>query len=139
MKIPLILVILAIPIRVGAQDLASPATEVPAAADDSQAPMVEPLMKGDPAPFMGLLVPEERFVELLEAENEARELRAKLAAAERTGELVEKVYLRRLEQATAPLPFYDSVTFNRWLGFGLGLAATALAVWASIEIQEATR
>lgn len=136
------LAVLATPVGLFAAETAPPTIDPPAAPESSQEPPGEgdvvPLAKGAPAPFLGLLVPEGRFVELLEAENEVRELRAKLAAKERTAELVEQAYLRRLEQATAPPPWYESPTFNRWLGFGLGLAAAGLAVWGSVELVGAT-
>lgn len=99
---------------------------------------VVPLERGDPAPFDGLLVPEGRFVELLEAENKARELEVRLALAERTGEAIEGLYRRRLEEATA-IPWYDSPTFNRWLGVVLGGALAGVAVWTAAEIQTQTR
>ncbi|MHA1573299.1 MAG: hypothetical protein ACTSX8_04840, partial [Alphaproteobacteria bacterium] len=97
---------------------------------------ITPLKKGGTAPFTGLLVVEARFIELLEAENKVRELEAKLAAHGRTAGLIEQVYLRKLEQATAPPPWYDGATFNRWLGFSLGIVATGLAVWGATEITQ---
>lgn len=115
---------LGIPGGLGAAEPAPPAVGVFA---------VQPLAKGAPAPFLGLLVPESRFVELLEAENEVRELRAKLATAKRTGERVEAAYLRRL---AAAIPWYDSPTLNRWFGFGLGLLTFGLALWGTSEIKD---
>lgn len=101
----------------------------------SETPGVVPLKKGTPAPFLGLLVPEARFVELLEAENQARELKARLAAAERTAALVEQVYLTNLEQA-AIVSWYDSPSFNRGFGIFLGGAATALSIWGAAELTK---
>ncbi len=88
------------------------------------------LKEGAQAPFMGLLVLEDRFVELLEAEIEARELAVRLKAAERTAALVEQVYLTKLEQA-AIVHWYDSPSFNRWLGIFLGTGMTSLAIWGT--------
>lgn len=98
----------------------------------SQTEGVVPLKKGGRAPYRGLLVPEARFVELLEAENKARELAARLAAAERTAELVEQVYLTKLEQA-AIVHWYDSPSLNRWFGIVIG-AAIAGAAWGTAEV-----
>jgi hypothetical protein len=105
----------------------------------TETPEIVSVLRGDPAPFQGLLVPEERFVELLEAENAVRELQARLAASERTLELVENAYMQRLENASSPVPWYASPTFNRWLGFGMGIAATGLAVWGGLELVQVAK
>lgn len=99
---------------------------------------IEPLLKGAPAPFTGLLVPEDRYIELMEAENRARELAIKLAVQEQTAKAIEAIYLKKLDEATNPIPWYDTPTFNRWLGVLLGAAATGLAVWGGIEVTKAT-
>ena len=109
-----------------------PVVEPPGEA--SEGPAVVPLKKGASAPFLGLLVPEARFVELLEAENKARELAAKLAAADRTAILIEQVYLTKLEQA-AIVHWYDSPSFNRWLGIVMGAGLAAVAVWGAGELN----
>lgn len=103
----------------------------------SESDLVIPLVEGKEAPFTGLLVPESRFVELLKAENEVQELRAKLAVANRTSRLVEKVYMLRLKQAITPVPWYGDPTLNRWLGFGFGIAAASVAFRGAIEITAA--
>ena len=100
--------------------------------------VVVPLQKDKPAPFAGLLVPEGRFVELLEAEQAKRELEVRLKAAERTSSAIEQVYRSRLQNA-AVVPWYDSPSFNRWLGIFLGGAIAGVAVWAAVEVQATTR
>ncbi len=139
--IALFFVVVAAPRGIGAQEAPSPAGDTPAPAETAQeapgALDVVPVKKGAPAPFLGMLLPKRRFIQLLEAENEVVELRAKLAAAMRTGELVEKALMLRLEQATAPLPWYDSATFNRWLGFVLGVVVTGAVVWGGLEATSA--
>lgn len=126
----------------GAQIPPVVASETPVDPKDPEAPRkvsagpgVVPLKEGAPAPFLGLLVPEARFVELLEAENKARELAARLTAAERTVELVEQIYLTKLEQA-AIVRWYNSPSLNRWLGIVLGAAITAGAVAGAAELTK---
>lgn len=126
----------------GAQALPVVASETPTeptvagtSGDASEAPGVVPLKKGASAPFLGLLVPEARFVELLEAKNKAHELAARLAAADRTAEIVEQVYLTKLEQA-AIVRWYNSPSFNRWLGIFLGTAVTGISVWGASKLTK---
>lgn len=102
-------------------------------------PPVTPVTKDAPAPFTGLVVPEGRFAELLQAEVDVEELTGKLEIQERLLSNVEKVYDQRLEAATRPQKWYETPAFNRWLGFGIGVVVTGLAVWAGKEIVEAIR
>jgi hypothetical protein len=128
-RIPLLVCLLAV--------VASPDVAGAQAPTVSSAPLsVTPVSKGALAPFTGLLVPEARLFVLLSIEIEVRELRARLRAAERAGELIERAYMLRLEQATAPLPWYESTSFNRWLGFGLGLLTTGVVVWGVVELVD---
>lgn len=99
---------------------------------------VVPLNEGAEAPFRGLLVPEAYFIELVEAQTKVRELELKLKAAEQTGAAIEQVYRRKLEEAVT-VPWYDSPTFNRWLGVLLGGALAGVSVWAVVELQAANR
>ena len=132
--IPLALV-LALPGVVGAQN---PPRELDSGSVSSSEQPADPavvvLNKGAEAPFKGLLVSEGRFVELLEAEIEARELAVRLKAAERTAMLIEQVYLMKLEQA-AIVHWYDSPSFNRWLGIFLGTGMTSLAIWGTGQLN----
>jgi hypothetical protein len=101
-------------------------------------PQVVPLGRNHRAPFEGLLVPEERFIELLEAERWSKELEARLDASEQTAAAIEQVYRGKLRDAVA-VPWYDSPSFNRWLGIACGVALSGVAVWAAVELQAATR
>ncbi len=127
--------VLAFPGVVGAQNLPRELDSAPVSSSEQpDNPAVVVLKKGAQAPFMGLLVSEARFVELLEAENTARELAVRLKAAERTAALVEQVYLTKLEQA-AIVHWYDSPSFNRWLGIFLGTGMTSLAIWGTGQLN----
>jgi len=101
-------------------------------------PVVVPLQRNYRAPFDGLLVPEARFIELLEAERWSKELEVRLEAAEQTSAAIEQVYRGKLRDAVAT-PWYDSPSFNRWLGIVVGGAVAGLAVWAVVELQAANR
>ena len=96
---------------------------------------VVPVLAGKIAPFTGLLVPEARFKELLKAELAVFELRGKLDIREREAHNIEELYRKRLEEATAPPPWYESGGFNRWLGFGIGAGLTILALYAGSQVQ----
>jgi len=100
---------------------------------------VVPVKKDAPAPFTGLLVPEERFTELLRAELQVQELKGKLSIQEKTTQALDTMYLRHLERATEPVPWYEKPSFNRWLGFGLGVVCTGLAVWGAVEFGKANK
>ena len=80
---------------------------------------IVPLLEGAQAPFMGLLVPEARYDEFIQAEIDVYELTARLKAAERVSALLEGVYLTKLKEA-ATTHWYDSPSLNRWLGISLG-------------------
>ena len=100
---------------------------------------VVPLEQEAPAPFTGLLVPEKRFTELLRAETRAQELEGQLLIQEKMAQALEAMYLDKLKQATAPVPWYKTPSFNRWLGFGLGMVCTGLATWGAIEFYKAVK
>lgn len=99
---------------------------------------VMPVKQNDRAPFTGVLVPEGRFIELLEGERLSRELEVRLEAAEHTSAAIEAVYRRKLEGAGV-VPWYDSPSLNRWLGIVLGGAVAGVAVWAVVELQAPNR
>lgn len=100
---------------------------------------VVPVEQGQAAPFTGLLVPEGRFTQLLEAELEAQEAKGKLKVQERLTEGLESLYSKKLAQAVEPTPWYKSAEFHRWLGFTLGVAVTCLAVWGGNELVKAVK
>jgi len=112
------------------------ATEAPA---EPAVPSVTPIKEGATAPFTGLLVPESRLAELLRAELRVELLRGKLSIQEQTAQALEAMYLGKLEQATEPVPWYRTESFNRWFGFGLGVAFTGLAIYGTVELSKAIK
>lgn len=92
------------------------------------------VLEGKPAPFSGILVPEERFKAFLKAELAVEELRGKLDIRTREMHNIEQVYRARLEEATKPPPWYESPGFNRWLGIGIGVAITVGAIYAGSQV-----
>jgi len=98
---------------------------------------VVPLMKDQPAPFNGLLVKEGRFTRLLEKETEAADLAGQLEIQKRLTSNLEVLYTRKLEAAVEELAWYEKPSFNRWLGFGIGVAVTVLAVYGASRLSRA--
>lgn len=98
---------------------------------------VAPLMKGQPAPFSGLLVTEGRFTSLLEMEIEASDLAGQLEIQKRLTSNLEVLYTRKLEAAVEEPAWYEKPSFNRWLGFGIGVAVTVLAVYGASQLKRA--
>lgn len=94
------------------------------------------LMKGDPAPFSGILVPELRFKKYVRAELKVVDLEFRLQSQITFSTNMESMYLKRLEEATRPRPWYERPSFNRWLGWGLGVVTTGLIVWAGVEFVD---
>lgn len=113
----------------------APAPELPRPA----AFVVAPIAKGDRAPFAGLLVPEIRFAKFLEAELRVELLEGKLWIEAKKGKALDAMYLRHLERATEPVPWYEKPSFNRWVGFGLGVAFTGLGVYGSVKLYKAIK
>jgi len=104
-----------------------------------EAQTVVPLEQNEAAPFTGMLVEEGRFTELTEAELDAEELRSKLKIKDRLLLDLESVYTEKLKAATRPAPWYQSMEFQRWLGFALGVAVTAIVYFGSSQLVEATK
>ena len=110
---------------------------VPLSEDNTPAELeIVPIKKGAVAPFSGLLVPEERFVELLQAELRAELLEGKLRIKDKTERALESMYQRHLKRATEPIPWYEKPSFNRWLGFGIGVIFTGLAIYGTVQISK---
>jgi hypothetical protein len=119
-----------------------PAAEAPPAAPAKKTtlePRIAPLMKGQCADFTGLLVPEKRYTEFLDAEVTARDLRGKLDIEAKKHDALESMYQEKLKQASEPLPWYKEPSFNRWLGLGIGVVVTSLAIWGGSELAKAGR
>lgn len=91
------------------------------------------------APFTGLLVPEERFTLMLEAEIEVEHLKGNLAIQKKLTTSLERVYDEKLREAVKPRPWHEKPSFNRWLGFGIGVVMTVLAIWGGAELGKAFR
>ena len=106
----------------------------PAIAED-----VVPVKEGTAAPYTGLLVKEARFTKMLEAELEVENLSGRLKIQEKLTLNLETMYNKKLEEAVSPPKFYETPTFNRWLGFFLGVAVTAAAIWGVSELGKAVR
>ena len=97
------------------------------------------LEEGKPAPYTGLLVKENRFTELVEAEIEVQELTAMLKAQRQLSSTLEHFYLDKLDEAYKPLKWYQTKEFHRWTGFVLGVAVTTAAIWGGAELIKTTR
>lgn len=121
-----------VPLTARAQD-----TEEAPAAEELQL-KIAPLMEGSAAPFSGLLVPEERFTELLQAELERDSYKAKYEAQKKHTIAVEDLYSEKLKEAAKPPPWYETPSFNRWLGVILGVAVTGFTLWGATEMVKAS-
>lgn len=98
---------------------------------------VVPVSKGEAAPFTGLLVPELRLTSLLEAEVKAEGLAKDLKLQLRYNESLEQMFSEQLKKATAPMPWYTDYRLHLTVGFIIGVAVTALAVYGGAKIVEA--
>lgn len=113
-------------------------TALPVHAQDSALePLIEPLMKGQQATFTGLLVPEKRYITFLEAETNARDFRGKLSIEAKKHDALEAMYQDKLKQASKPTPWYKEPSFNRWVGFGIGVAVATIAIYGGAEMARA--
>ncbi|KKM80668.1 hypothetical protein LCGC14_1337520 [marine sediment metagenome] len=131
--------VIARPMRVVLILICTFATTPPLTAHAGGPVQVVPLAKDAPASFTGLLVPGKRFTELLRAELQVQELKGQLSIQEKTAQALEAMYLGKLKQATTPVPWYKTPSFNRWFGFGLGMVCTGLAIWGTIEFYRAVK
>jgi hypothetical protein len=100
---------------------------------------VVPVQAGKAAPFTGLLVPEQRMMELLKAEAEVDGLQQKLKIQIKYADSLDAMYMEQLKKATAPEPWYRDPRLHATIGFVVGVAATSLAVFGGVKIVEATR
>lgn len=117
----------------------NPTAERTAAEPEQEAePDIVPVLKLKPAPFTGLLVPEGRFTKLLEAELKLDTTEQKLQAQIRFTDSLENMYKKKLEEAAQGPEWYEEPSFNRWLGFTIGVVVTGLVVWGGVEIVKAT-
>lgn len=105
---------------------------VPTFAED-----VVPLQSGEMTPYSGLLVKEARFATFLNSEILVEDLTGRLSIQTRLTENLEKLYVGRLEEAVQKPRWYESPSFNRWLGFGIGVVVSALAVYGGSKLVKA--
>ena len=100
---------------------------------------VTPIMEGEIAPCDGLLVKEERFKKMLEAELGAEDFQGRFQIQKNLTASLEAMYIEKLKEATRPMKWYETSSFNRWLGFSIGVILTAAAIWGGTEIVKTTR
>jgi len=93
------------------------------------------LKEGEPAPFKGFLVPEIRFTQLLQAEIDVADLKFKLDLELKKSAELEKLYLDGVGKLAKPIHWSEGVTFNRWLGFGIGVIVMGLAIYGGAKLQ----
>ena len=131
--------LVALPVYADEPQPEAPAPATAPAKKETLEPRIAPLMKGQCAAFTGLLVPERRYTEFLDAELTAKDLRGKLDIEAKKHDALETMYQDKLKQASEPTPWYKEPSFNRWLGFGIGVAVTALAIYGGSELAKAGR
>lgn len=103
----------------------------------AQGPEITPVKKGEQAPFTGLLVPEARYIELLEAEMERDNLKVKLRLEMKYITDLELFLTTKLKEAAKSPAWYETASFNRWFGFTLGIIVTGAAIWGGVEVVNA--
>jgi len=101
--------------------------------------VVVPVIKGSEAPFSGLLVPEERFRQLLLSESFSEAFREKLEVERKACNDLEQAYLTALDLASRPKPWHQSPEINRWLGFGAGVMIAALVTFGVVEVYKVAK
>lgn len=98
-----------------------------------------PVLEGRPAPFTGILVREQRFIKLLDSELQLPVYIQKAGLEQKFSANIEQMYMKRLADATAPPPFYQTNQFHLWLGIFIGAAFALGALVAGAKIAEAMR
>lgn len=99
--------------------------------------LVVPLLEGKPAPFQGLLVPELRFTQLLQAETDAKDFKGQLDIERNYSGALDEMYSKKLEEAAKPPPWYDTPSFRTGFGFTLGVLTTMVTVWLGTKVVKA--
>lgn len=98
---------------------------------------VTPIAKEQPAPFTGLLVPEPRMIDLLQAEIDAEQRAAELAIERDYSKSLDSMYKEKLAEATKPPAFFDRPDVRFWGGFILGGVAVGFAVYGGAKLVQA--
>jgi hypothetical protein len=105
---------------------------------DEPSTKITPLKKNTAAPFTGLLVPEARYVELLEAELSAKSLRGTLEAYKIKDQAMEQFIEKRLQRLADP-PLWEDPKVALAVGLVVGVVATAAATFGTWTLSEAAR
>lgn len=98
-----------------------------------------PVLENKPAPFTGMLVKEQKFIEYLKLELKVEELEGRLEIQENLVQNVEQVYSKKLETATRPERWYESSGFYVVFGFLLGFGVTVAVFYGGAELAKAMR
>jgi hypothetical protein len=99
---------------------------------------VIPIKSGESAPFAGLLVPEEKFVEFMENDNALSLISAKHKALQEYAKQLEIVYDEHMKLAFQK-KWYENTTLNVVFGAIIGITMTCLAITVGVKIVEANR
>ena len=97
------------------------------------------MRKGLEAPFSGLLVPEPRFVQFLEAEIRIKELEGELKLERRLRLTQEQIYTDVLKETSKPKTWWNSPGTQRLVGFGAGIVAASLAIYGGAQLAKASQ
>ena len=108
-----------------------------AMADEVPPPDAIPLLKGQVAPFSGVLLPSKILEDLLKAKADAERLNAELKAAQKELDLTVRLYENQIRKLTAELDpgFWRQAETQRWIGFSLGIIFTSGAVWGAGQLE----
>jgi hypothetical protein len=114
-------------------------TVSPCRADE---PEVAPLMKGEPAPWNGLIVREGRFSKMLRLQVDLDEMSYKLQVREKLYQDMTNIYKGALDKAQAelnkrvkPEPWYKSHWLLFCIGVFVGMGATIGAVVGAAQLK----
>jgi len=97
------------------------------------------LKKGEIAPYTGLLMSNRRVTELLEAEIERDKLKGQLRVEQRYAEGLDLMYREQLLRSSTPPSWWQSSRFQWWFGFTIGVVATGMVIYGSVEVYKAIK
>lgn len=98
----------------------------------------EVIIAGEIAPASGVLVEQGRYVEFIEAQAAVKDLGERLVIQVKYCEASEGFYKAEVARVSAR-DWYEDPSLNRWVGFGLGIVATSLAVWGATKVTGAAQ
>lgn len=99
---------------------------------------VHAVMEGERAPISGILVPEERFAELIKKEIALKQAEFRLIKLTTEYRIMDSVYQQKLYMTAPRFQWWEEPAFNHALGFATGVILTAVAIWAVNEMEELT-